>query len=178
MKIQNKSRGILYARVILQGVPAAGEEKAASSNLTIDVNFTDLKGGKIDISKLPQGTDFICEIKIGNPGLMGHYYNLALTSVFPSGWEIHNTRMDEFSGRVKNDPYDYQDFRDDRVNTFFGLQTKVSKTYRVMLNASYLGRFYLPGFVAQAMYDNTINASSSGKWVEVVPYDEKTSARK
>lgn len=178
VKIQNKSRGILYARVILQGVPAAGEEKAASSNLTIDVNFTDLKGGKIDISKLPQGTDFICEIKIGNPGLMGHYYNLALTSVFPSGWEIHNTRMDEFSGRVKNDPYDYQDFRDDRVNTFFGLQTKVSKTYRVMLNASYLGRFYLPGFVAQAMYDNTINASSSGKWVEVVPYDEKTSARK
>jgi uncharacterized protein YfaS (alpha-2-macroglobulin family) len=178
LRMQNKSKGIMYARIILQGVPAAGEEKAASNNLTLEVNFTDLKGGKIDVTKLKQGTDFIAEVTVGNPGLMGTYYNLALSTIFPSGWEIHNTRMDEYSGRVTNSPYDYIDFRDDRVNTFFGLQVKIKKTYRFLLNASYLGRFYLPAFMVEAMYDNTINARSAGKWVEVVPYDADASANK
>jgi hypothetical protein len=178
LKIQNASKGILYARIILQGVPAAGEEKAASSNLSIDVNFTNLQGGKIDVTKLPQGTDFIAEVTVGNPGLMGNYYNLALSTIFPSGWEIHNTRMDEFSGRVTNSPYNYIDFRDDRVHIFFSLDAKIKKTYRVMLNASYLGRFYLPAFMVEAMYDNTINARSAGKWVEVVPYDQGATAKK
>jgi uncharacterized protein YfaS (alpha-2-macroglobulin family) len=38
----------------------------------------------------------------------------------------------------------------------------------VQLNASYLGRYFLPGTFAEAMYDNTISAGVNGKWVEVV----------
>ena len=38
----------------------------------------------------------------------------------------------------------------------------------MILNAAYLGRFYLPTVYCEAMYDNEINASQAGKWVEVV----------
>jgi hypothetical protein len=36
-----------------------------------------------------------------------------------------------------------------------------------MLNAAYPGKYFLPGTYCEAMYDNTINAGVSGKWVEV-----------
>jgi uncharacterized protein YfaS (alpha-2-macroglobulin family) len=178
LKIKNNAKGIIYARIILQGVPAAGEEKAANNNLTMEVKFTGTKGEAIDVTKLPQGTDFIAEISIGNPGLMGNYSNLALSTIFPSGWEIHNSRMDEYGGSMDMASYDYIDFRDDRVYTFFGLPIKIKKTYHFLLNASYLGRFYLPAFLAEAMYDNTIYARTAGKWVEVVPYDAGATATK
>jgi uncharacterized protein YfaS (alpha-2-macroglobulin family) len=125
-----------------------------------------------------QGTDFVAEINVGNPGMMGAYANLSLSSIFPSGWEIHNTRMDEYAGRVAMSDYDYIDFRDDRVYTFFNLPVKIKKTYRFLLNASYLGKFYLPAILCEAMYDNTIYARTEGKWVEVVPYEDKTTAKK
>lgn len=178
VSVKNNGKGLLYARVILQGIPAAGQEKAGNSNLTIEVNYTDTKGNRLDVSKLQQGTDFVAEINVGNPGLMGAYANLALSSIFPSGWEIHNTRMDEYSGRVEMSDYDYIDFRDDRVYTFFNLPVKIKKTYRFLLNASYLGRFYLPSVLCEAMYDHTIYARTAGKWVEVVPYEDNTTAKK
>jgi uncharacterized protein YfaS (alpha-2-macroglobulin family) len=178
IKVRNAGKGLVYARIILQGIPAAGQEKADAKNMTITVNYTDTKGGKLDVSRLQQGTDFIAEVTVGNPGLMGGYANLALSTIFPSGWEIHNTRMDGYSGRVSMSDYDYIDYRDDRVYTFLNLPAKTSKTYRFLLNASYLGKFYLPAMLCEAMYDNTIYARTEGKWVEVVPYQDKVTARK
>ncbi|HNW88274.1 MAG TPA: MG2 domain-containing protein [Bacteroidales bacterium] len=171
LKIKNNGTGILYARVILSGIPAAGEEKAGENNLKIEVLYKTLAGEKIDPSKLEQGKDFMAEVTITNPGLMGYYYNMALSHIFPSGWEIHNTRMDDSYGRVQMSGYDYQDFRDDRVYTFFSVGTNEKKTYKVLLNASYLGRFYLPTVSCSAMYDDAIYARTKGQWVEVVPYN-------
>lgn len=178
LKIKNNGKGILYARLILSGVPAVGDEKAAENNLKIEVLYKTLKGDKIDPSKLEQGTDFMAEVTLSNPGLMGFYYNMALSHIFPSGWEIHNTRMDDSYGRVQNSGYDYQDFRDDRVYTFFSLGSNEKKTYKVLLNASYLGRFYLPTTNCSAMYDEDIYARTKGMWVEVVPYNDKATAKK
>jgi uncharacterized protein YfaS (alpha-2-macroglobulin family) len=58
--------------------------------------------------------------------------------------------------------------RDDRVNTYFDLKAGESKTVEVGMNASYLGRFYLPMVTVEAMYDATLNARVKGQWVEVV----------
>jgi uncharacterized protein YfaS (alpha-2-macroglobulin family) len=41
-------------------------------------------------------------------------------------------------------------------------------TFRIVLNAAYVGRYYLPTVYCEAMYDNTINSRKPGKWVEVV----------
>ncbi len=178
LNVKNKGKGLLYARIILQGVPAAGQEKSAEANLKLMVSFTDTRGNRIDVRKLTQGTDFVAEVNVGNPGLLGYYRNLALSAIFPSGWEIHNTRMDDYMGRISMSNYDYIDYRDDRVYTFFGLAPNKMNTYRFLLNAAYLGRFYLPAFLCEAMYDRTIYARSQGMWVEVVPYASTESAQR
>ena len=62
---------------------------------------------------------------------------------------------------------DYIDIRDDRVYTYFSLNPNSRKTFVVQLSAAYRGRFYLPAFSCEAMYDASVTANSEGKWVEV-----------
>jgi uncharacterized protein YfaS (alpha-2-macroglobulin family) len=38
----------------------------------------------------------------------------------------------------------------------------------VLLNAAYLGTYYLPGIQAEAMYDNDYLVRTKGSWVQVV----------
>ncbi len=63
---------------------------------------------------------------------------------------------------------DYQDIRDDRVYSYFALRHGETKTVEVLVNASYLGRYYLPMVSVEPMYDATINARAKGQWVEVL----------
>lgn len=166
--LSNKGEGTLYARLILQGTPLIGESSSASSNLIQKVRFTNLQGDEIDPARLPQGTDFIAEVSISNPGLRGDYQELALSQIFPSGWEIRNTRMeDEAFGRPVSS-FNHQDIRDDRVYTYFDLAANQTRVYRIQLNAAYAGRFYMPAISTSALFDDGIHARSAGKWVEVI----------
>ena len=170
--VKNNGKNLLYLRLVRTGTPLAGDEQAVSSGLSMSVSFETANGHAIAIDRLEQGTDFVAVVTITNPSLKG-YNELALTQVFPSGWEIRNTRLEGSGSAVQASYYDYQDVRDDRVLTYFDLWRGGSVTYKVMLNASYAGRFYLPGTLCEAMYDNTINARSQGKWITVVrPGDE------
>jgi uncharacterized protein YfaS (alpha-2-macroglobulin family) len=94
---------------------------------------------------------------------------MALTEIFPSGWEIRNERMEEGESNISNDSYDYQDIRDDRVYTYFYIAPQKSRTYTIQLNAAYGGHFYLPSFYAEAMYDHAVNARKAGQWENVIP---------
>ncbi len=94
---------------------------------------------------------------------------MALSQIFPSGWEIRNTRMDDQSFAEPTASFEYQDIRDDRIYTYFDLGANRSKTFRVQLNASYAGKFYLPSINTSAMYDETISARTAGMWVNVIP---------
>ena len=84
----------------------------------------------------------------------------------PAGWEIANPRFEGWT-QDRETGFAYQDIRDDRVFTFFSLRGSKSKTLKLMLNASYLGRFYLPPAKVEAMYDASINAAGEGKWIAV-----------
>jgi len=213
VKVKNNSTGILYARVILTGTPIAGMEQASESNLKMSVVYKTMAGREVNVSEMEQGTDFMVEVSLTNPGIKGVYKNLSLSQVFPSGWEIHNARMDNDDQMIKpkstrtnsynGGNYDegsneeetneednnsvaattsvshsnlsiptYRDIRDDRVYTFFDLKPNETKVFRINLNASYLGKFYLPAVTAGAMYDGSINATVVGKWVEVVKESE------
>lgn len=121
----------------------------------------------MDVSKLEQGTDFYAEVLVTNPGYRGWYKEMALTQIFPSGWKIHNTRMDESASAIKSSAPIYQDIRDDRVYTYFNINAGKSMTFRIILNAAYTGRFYLPTVACEAMYDNTVSALKPTRWVEV-----------
>ena len=97
-----------------------------------------------------------------------HYKEMALSTMFPSGWEIHNTRLYGGGETHMIDEPKYQDIRDDRVNTFFDLRKYESKTFVILLNASYLGEFTMPAIQCEAMYNNEIQARIPGKTVQVV----------
>jgi uncharacterized protein YfaS (alpha-2-macroglobulin family) len=169
ISVTNTGKGILYAKITLEGVPEEGDKTSAESNLGMSISYHTMGGKDIDVSKLEQGTDFYAEVTVKNPGIKNSWYNeMALTQIFPSGWEIHNTRMDEGESAIKSSTPTYQDIRDDRVYTYFNVGHNQPVTFRVILNAAYIGKFYLPTVQCEAMYDNSINARKPGEWIEVV----------
>ena len=166
LSLMNTGKGSLFVRVVTEGIPEIGPLTGFENNLKVLVSFKNSNGGNIDVTKLNQGTDFYAEITVKNSYLNGGLTNLALNQVFPSGWEIANSRMENDEANVSTN-YTYQDIRDDRVLTFFDLAIGQTKTFKFKLNASYVGKFYLPGTVSEAMYEPGVNAFVPGKWVEV-----------
>jgi uncharacterized protein YfaS (alpha-2-macroglobulin family) len=165
LTLDNTSERTLFATVAVRGTPRAGMERASASGLSINVTYTDPDGRSIDIAELAQGEDFVAEVSITNQTGMD-IDNIALSHIVASGWEIHNTRLDDAETDAKPD-IDYEDIRDDRIYRYFGLKRGETKRFSTLLNAAYLGRFYLPGVSAEAMYDATKQARTTGQWVEV-----------
>jgi hypothetical protein len=169
IKVKNNTSYPLFGKIILEGKPITGDQTDASNKLDVSVSYYLLDGKNIDPASLEQGTDFVAEVTVSHPGKnIRNYEQMELHQIFPSGWEIINTRLIDMEFFTNSSLPEYQDIRDDRVYTYYNLKTKQSKTFRLLLNASYLGRFYLPTVYSQAMYDNTINARKHGQWVEVV----------
>lgn len=166
VEINNTSGVPLYGTIVLQGIPSAGQEVATSSGLQMQVSYTDMDRRAVDVGELTQGGDFISHVTVRNTTGIS-FDNLVLEQMVPSGWEIHNPRLD--GDRLGTLPdIDYQDIRDDRVYTYFALKARESKTFAVLFNAAYLGRYYLPSVSVEAMYDATQQARTVGRWVQVV----------
>lgn len=165
VQVKNTSSRRLFATVTVRGVPQAGGEVEESKGLSISVGYTDAKGNPLDVSELPQGTDVKALITVHNTSGL-KLENIALSHMSPSGWEIHNSRLD--SGEdTERGALDYQDIRDDRVYSYFSLAAggRIELTSR--FNAAYPGRYYLPGIYAEAMYEADKHAQTKGKWVTV-----------
>jgi uncharacterized protein YfaS (alpha-2-macroglobulin family) len=185
--IHNTSQRTLFVTIATRGVPAAGAEDSDSSGLTLQVTYTAEDGNAVDVSRLTQGTDFVAHVEVRNVTSQ-RIDNIALTHIFPAGWEIHNDRMDNASAGGSREevaqprnPWmfpngsrdatqasiDYTDIRDDRVLQYFGLGAGESIRFETRLNAAYRGRYYLPGVLAEAMYDATKYARTGGRWTSV-----------
>lgn len=168
ISVNNNGSGALYVRLVTEGKPAVGDQTDAAEGVKIDVKYKLMDGTLISPEKVSQGTDFMAEVSIKNTSTSIHYRQMALNQIFPSGWEILNPRMLNYGSVAKASTPNYQDFRDDRVYTYFHLNKGQTKTFKVLLNASYAGKYYLPSVSTEAMYDATINARKHGMWVEVV----------
>lgn len=169
INVRNHSGGNLYARLVRMGQPMENPIKPGSKNIMMNIEYKNMEGKIIEPVELEQGTDFIAEVRIKHPGNFDPYKELALEQVFPSGWEITSMRLkNDSEPQANNGTYKYQDIRDDRVLTFFDLARYETKTFRVMLNASYLGKYYHPVNQCKAMYSDDIYSYKSGYWVEVV----------
>ncbi|MBE9491170.1 MAG: hypothetical protein IMY67_12805, partial [Bacteroidetes bacterium] len=164
----NAKDNLVFVRVLNSGKLPLGKELAEQRGLSISVKYKDLKGNNIDITKLQQGQDFVATVSVSN--LKNENVNdIALMQIFPSGWEIVNTRFTAF-GNATTSQARYTDIKDDRISFYFDLNKKGkhdTKTFNVMLNASYLGTYYLPGIQAEAMYDNEFLVRTKGRWIEV-----------
>jgi alpha-2-macroglobulin len=167
LTVNNTGSGAVYGRLIVSGTPLEGESEPSSNALRLQVRYLNLNGEEVDPSVMQQGADMVIETRVTNPGLRGRYSEMALTQILPTGWEIHNTRMDAVAFSDVTSTPQYQDIRDDRVLTYFGLAPNETKIFRLLVNASYAGRYYLPSVSAYAMYDESVYARAGGKWVEV-----------
>ena len=168
VRLTNNSQNTIFIRLVNKGTPITSDQIDEEKDLRMTVKYENMDGQALDISQLEQGTDFVAEVTLKHPGSRFSYEEMALTQIFPSGWEIRNLRLDLGTSINTGDEPTYQDIRDDRVYTYFNLGSSKSKTFRVVLNAAYLGRFYSPAVHAGAMYDDDISAYKAGRWVEVV----------
>ncbi|MDA6072179.1 MG2 domain-containing protein [Flavobacterium sp. AC] len=164
--LKNNKNNTIYVRVLNTGILPIGQENVVQSDVAAAIVFKNRKGSVINVSKINQGTEFIAEVTVKNQRNES-IENVALTQILPSGFEIVNTRFTDY-GDATNNIADYIDIRDDRTNFYFGMKSRETKVFRILLNASYLGNYYLPGLQCEAMYDNTFLARTKGFWVEVV----------
>ncbi len=141
VELTNRSKGTLFVRLSLAGTPLPGQEKASARNLQMQIEYRAMDGSTVNIARLGQGQDFMAIITVTNPGSLGHYENLALTQIFPPGWEIQNARL--FGSKIGDfDNPDYQDIRDDRIYRYFNLTSHQTKHFAVKLTAAYKGKYY------------------------------------
>jgi uncharacterized protein YfaS (alpha-2-macroglobulin family) len=166
ISITNNEANVVFVNVLNSGILPLGEEISEKRGLGVSVIYKDSQGKNIDVSKLSQGAEFEAVVIIRNLN-QEEIHDVALTEIFPSGWEIVNTRFTDF-GDSTSGSSNYTDMRDDRVNFYFNLNKNETKTFKVQLNASYLGSYYLFGVQAEAMYDNEYFTRTKGQWVEVV----------
>jgi hypothetical protein len=163
VKVANLAQSDLFVTVTQKGIPLNVDVPAKQNGLRLDVAYVNSDGKPVDSSNLPKGADFIAIAQIKNTGFV-EIDNLALTQIFPSGWEIINERL--FGGQ-SGSQFDYRDIRDDRVLTYFGLKMNEQKEFRVKLNATYSGTYFLPPVQCEAMYNNRVSANNSGMKVMV-----------
>ena len=180
LSVRNDDDHNIRVLVSNRGIPSNLEESASQHGLNVAVDFMTMDNQPLSVESLPQGTDFVAEVTV-NAGFaalpVNRVEDIALTLVMPSGWQIRNERLE---GAQLPKGLDYMDIRDDRVLSYFSLwrdyywsyryndRNQTSVTVRVILNASYAGKFYLPSWQANAMYDEKIHAKTKGYWVEVV----------
>ncbi|NKI31771.1 alpha-2-macroglobulin family protein [Croceivirga thetidis] len=165
VSLKNNQNNLVYVNLVQYGKLPLGEELAESRGLQVTAKFLDGTGKSMDVSNLMQGTEITAQISVYN-STADYVNNIALTQLFPSGWEIVNTSFTDL-GTPNSTKADYVDIRDDRVQYYFDLDGRKTKTFTIKLNASYMGDYYLPGAQAEAMYNNDYFARTKGEWITV-----------
>jgi uncharacterized protein YfaS (alpha-2-macroglobulin family) len=166
LKIRNDGKSNLFATLTITGTPKPGDEIADYSDMAITMKVVSPKGRPIKVDSIPLGQSFDVLVTVKNNYAYGSVRDIALSHILPSGWEIQNDRLND-QQTSDYSSYQYQDIRDDRVYTYFHLQSGESKTFKVSVTAAYPGKFYMPGVQSEAMYKASIHAKDKGKWIYV-----------
>lgn len=165
--VENTSSSILYVNLTRTGIPPGHDVAGAEKGLIMKIRHVDMDMQPVDHTSLAQGTDFLMIASITNASYSSAD-NIALTQVVPSGWEIQNTRLFEANYGINESTFDYRDFRDDRVYTYFSLKAGETKTFVLVLNAAYKGEFQMPPVWCEAMYDGNLYCRVPGTRVKVI----------
>ena len=164
LSLQNNMTTPLFLTVTQQGIPTTLDTLNESLGMQLSAHYYIREGVSILPDSIKQGTDFYIEIKVRNLSEKD-YKHLSLSYMVPSGWEIYNSAMTTIPWKNQ---VNFEEVRDDRINLFYHLKKESSKTFRIYLNASYLGKFYMPAIQTEDMYHHDIRARIHGKWINVI----------
>ena len=165
---------MVYVNYYWEGIPVGVEQKNYSEGFTLERNFYDDEGKKINENTLKSGDIFWLEV-IAKPSNkeMGRLENIAVTQILPSGWEIENLRVTNSNApewvekKISDTTVSYTDIRDDRVMWFFDCDGSKPYTFFVKLTAVTKGEFEFAGTTLEAMYDHNFRAFKKGEKVKV-----------
>ena len=138
----------------------------------MQVRYVYLGGKEIDPHSIQQGSTFLAEVWLSFKRTGQSSNTMALSQIFPSGWEILSTRYADNGSSSNESPYEYRDIKDDRVNTFFSISSGEQVHYQVKINAAYAGTYNMPPVVVEDMYKTAILANSDSFIVEVFAREE------
>ena len=137
-----------------------------NNGMKLRVTYLDMNNKVISEASLQHGTNFVAKIEVSNL-TEATLRQVALDYYIANGWQMISNRYIDDETFSKNSDYDFKDMKDDQVNLFFDLSAKETKTFYVLLNASYKGKFYLPLVQCYPMYNERYKAQEAGKWVNV-----------
>ncbi|MCE5271727.1 hypothetical protein LLH00_10640 [bacterium] len=173
LKLNSSAGKPLYVVLQSDGVPLDPQIKTEEKGLRLKVDWMDEDGAALDPGALAQGRSFWALYTVERTS-SEELSSLALSAVFPSGWEIDNLRLNEenrpdWMKKFNLGGEDYVDIRDDRVNWFFNLNddSDQKRQFVIRLTATYSGRYTLPAASAEAMYDPRLFARVAGRSVTV-----------
>jgi hypothetical protein len=166
LAVENTSGQPLYVNLVRKGTPLVTDETKVDRGLQMRVTYSDMAMNPVDPKNLEQGSDFMMVARVTN-NTFAEVGNIALTQLVPSGWEIRNVRLFEADFGIKESGFDYRDYRDDRVYTYFRLDRGETKTFVLILNAAYKGEFYQPPVWCEAMYTGNCYSRVPGGRVKV-----------
>jgi uncharacterized protein YfaS (alpha-2-macroglobulin family) len=156
----------LFISLLREGIPKDDIIKTEHQDLQLTRNFYDDDGNPMTMEHIRQGKPFWIRYRVRSL-VAANLQELALSSLFPSGWEIINRRVQggklpEWIQRQSRSTGKYMDIRDDRVNWFFDLGHRGEANFWVKINPSFKGDYKLPPVAVEAMYSPDYFARIAG----------------
>ncbi len=166
IKIENTGKSTIYVHLTERYIDDGLFAKASFSELNMDVSYFNKTTGSSDITNVKAGDDLLINVSIKNLSPIRRT-DMVLNLKMPSGFELLNPRLYATEKTIKNPNYNYQDFKDDRVYTFFDLVGQGTQTYTFKAKAAYKGDFYWPSISCENMYKGDIYAKTEAKRVKI-----------
>jgi alpha-2-macroglobulin len=171
VSISTEGDNPLFVTLFEEGIPLDNRIKTEQKGIELTRNFYDEDGSPITLESIKQGDGFWVRYRVRST-THERLSQLALSSLFPSGWEIINMRHEgtEAPDWVKNmEPSNgtFMDIRDDRVNWFFDLGYNNEANFVVKCNPTFKGTYKLPPVTVEPMYSPDYYARIGGAEVSV-----------
>ncbi|MCK5149095.1 hypothetical protein KAR48_20230 [bacterium] len=162
----------LFVTLMVEGIPIESRINTNHNGIVLTRNFYDEEGRPMLVDTISQGTPFWAVYRIQSQHATS-IENLALSALFPAGWEIVNLRLTgqqppHWVEAMNLSEYDFKDIRDDRVNWFFNLPATGHHTFAVKINPSFKGEYVLPPVTVEGMYSPEFYARIKGSRVTVL----------
>jgi len=168
LTIEVNGNGPVYFFAEVSGINANGIFEEQDNFIRVRRSFYNRFGQPYTSTRFKQNELIV--VKVAVSSLNGSKIeNIAITDMFPAGFEIENPRLNDFPKmdwiRDKSTP-DYYDFRDDRVNLYTDVQG-ATKYYYYLVRAVSRGTFKMGPIGADAMYNGEYHSYNGGGTVIV-----------
>ena len=157
ISIQNKGKSKIYVYQSERYIDNNPVKVGTTSNLGINIDHYNATRKQAGTSGIQLGDDIVINVRVTNPSALA-INDLALNVKMPAGWELINPRLYETEVIKNKGNYTYQDYKDDRVYTFFDMQAGGSVSYAFKAKAAFTGDFFMPAVSCEHMYNGSIYA--------------------